>query len=58
MKSDSSLTGAGTIMAVCAGFGVMFGLLWFGNHPIGILVGAIAGLIVGAIIESQRRRTG
>lgn len=58
MKNDSSLTRTSTIVAVCAGFGLMFGLLWFGNQPTGILVGVIVGLIVGAIIESQRGYTG
>jgi hypothetical protein len=56
MKTSTSNMRPGTIMAVCAGFGLMFGLLWFGNQPIGILVGVIAGLIVGGIIQVQRGR--
>jgi membrane protease YdiL (CAAX protease family) len=58
MKTGTSLTSSSTIMAICAGSGLMFGLLWFGNQPLGILVGVIAGLIVGAIIQYQRGRAG
>jgi Na+/proline symporter len=58
MKTGTSLMRPSTIMAVCAGFGLMFGLLWFNNQPLGILVGVIAGLIVGAIIQYQRGHTG
>ena len=57
MKIDDSLKRPGTIMAVCTGFGLMFGLLWFGNQPVGLLIGVVAGLIVGAVLEYQSRRT-
>jgi hypothetical protein len=55
MKTDELVKRPGAIMAVCAGFGLMFGLLWFGNQPVGSLAGVVGGLIVGAIAEYQLR---
>jgi hypothetical protein len=55
MKSDEILKRPGTIMILCYALGTMLGLLWSGGHPTGLLAGLV-GLLVGAIVEYQRRR--
>ncbi len=56
MNAEELFARRGTVMAIAAGFGLMFGLLWFQGQPLGLVAGVLAGLLLGAIIEYQWRR--
>lgn len=47
---------AGSGLAIGAGIGMIFSLLLFENIAWGCVIGAAAGLLVGAVIDALRHR--
>jgi uncharacterized membrane protein len=49
-------TGSG--VALGAAFGLLFGLLLFGDLAFGVIIGAAAGLVIGAVADLLKKRQG
>jgi uncharacterized membrane protein len=49
-------TGSG--IALGAAFGLLFGLLLFEDLAFGVIIGAAAGLVIGAVADLLKRRQG
>jgi uncharacterized membrane protein len=50
------LSFAGAGLALGAAFGILFGMLIFDNPWIGPALGAMAGLLIAALVELNRNR--
>ena len=48
----------GTRIALGAGLGMLFGLMLLSNLPLGVMLGAVAGLLVGAVVDMQAKKSG